>query len=219
MTHNNLNELNFEKTGGLLPVVVQDAATNVVLMQAWMNREALDQTLDTGRVTFYSRSKNRLWTKGESSGNVLHLKEIMADCDNDSLLAKVEPAGPTCHTGDDTCFGEDNRSTGGMLSGFEDRHGSLDFLEELEQLLESRKSADPSKSYTARLLQEGPKRIAKKMGEEAVELILEAEKGEDQRFIEEAADLLYHMDVLLVARELGWKDVVKELQGRHQTRQ
>ena len=212
----NLNNLNFEKTGGLLPVIVQDAATNLVLMQAWMNREALAQTLDSGKLTFFSRSKNRLWTKGESSGNFLYLKELLADCDNDCLLAKAEPAGPVCHTGKDTCFGEENLSAKYQQTVAESETGNPAFLEELEQLLKSRKTTDPSKSYTARLFEAGTKRIAKKLGEEAVELILEAENGDRQRFTEEAADLLYHMDVLLIARGMGWKDVIKELQNRHQ---
>ncbi|MFP4065607.1 MAG: bifunctional phosphoribosyl-AMP cyclohydrolase/phosphoribosyl-ATP diphosphatase HisIE [Bacteroidales bacterium] len=211
----NLNNLNFEKTGGLLPVVVQDAATNVVLMQAWMNREALLQTLDSGKLTFFSRSKNRLWTKGESSGNFLYLKELLPDCDNDCILAKAEPAGPACHTGQDTCFGEGNLSAKYQQIVAESETGNTGFLEELEQLLNNRKNADPSKSYTARLFEAGPKRIAKKLGEEAVELALEAESGDPQRFIEEAADLIYHLNVLLISRDTGWEAVIRELQNRY----
>ncbi len=214
-----LNKLKFDKAGGLIPVIVQDDATNIVLMQAWMNREALDQTVETQKLTFFSRSRNRLWTKGETSGNFLFLKKIWADCDQDCLLAKVVPAGPACHTGEDTCFGEENPSIRNQEKGGNSDDDSLGFLGELERLLEGRKTADPSKSYTAKLFGSGTKRIAKKVGEEAVELILEAENGDQQRFIEEAADLLYHMNVLLIAREMGWKDVVKELQSRHQTRQ
>ena len=211
----NLNNLNFEKTGGLIPVIVQDASTNIVLMQAWMNKEALTQTLDSGKLTFFSRSKNRLWTKGESSGNFLYLKELLADCDNDCILAKAEPAGPACHTGKDTCFGEKNPSGKNQQTVATGETGNPAFLEELEQLLKSRQAADPSKSYTARLFEAGPKRIAKKLGEEAVELALEAESGDPQRFIEEAADLIYHLNVLLIARDTGWEAVIGELQDRY----
>lgn len=211
----NTEKLNFDKSGGLLPVVAQDAETNIVLMQGWINREALAKTMESGKLTFFSRSKNRLWTKGESSGNFLLVKDILADCDNDCLLAKVEPAGPACHTGQDTCFGEDNTLAGRKAADKEDEHGGLAFLDELESILRSRQSADPSISYTARLFASGPGRIAKKVGEEAVELILEAESGDRQRFVEEAADLLYHMDVLLIHRGMGWKDVVDELRVRH----
>ncbi len=211
----NLNNLNFEKTGGLIPVIVQDASTNIVLMQAWMNKEALTQTLDSGKLTFFSRSKNRLWTKGESSGNFLYLKDLLADCDNDCILAKAEPAGPVCHTGKDTCFGENNLPAKYQQTVATGETGNPAFLEELEQLLKSRQAADPSKSYTARLFEAGPKRIAKKLGEEAVELALEAESGDPQRFIEEAADLIYHLNVLLIARDTGWEAVIGELQDRY----
>ncbi len=210
-----LNKLKFHKAGGLIPVIVQDNATNIVLMQAWMNREALEKTMESGKLTFFSRSRKRLWTKGESSGNFLLLKDMLADCDNDCLLAKVVPAGPACHTGEDTCFGEENPSIRNHQKGINSDEDSLGFLGELERLLEGRKTADPSKSYTAKLFGSGTKRIAKKVGEEAVELILEAENGDQQRFTEEAADLLYHMNVLLIHRGMGWKDVVNELRKRH----
>lgn len=211
------NTLNFGKSGDLLPVIVQDDFTHRVLMQAWMNKEALVQTMDTGKLTFFSRSRNRLWTKGETSGNVLFLTKIMTDCDKDCLLVKARPAGPACHTGDDTCFGEENKSAEIIQKAVEGDNDRLGFLNELERLLIGRKTADPSTSYTARLFKAGPKRIAKKLGEEVVELVLEAETGERQRFIEEAADLLYHLDVLLIARGMGWKEVVRELRNRHAT--
>ena len=210
-----INNLNFEKTGGLLPVIVQDATTNRVLMQAWMNREALEKTFDSGKLTFFSRSKNRLWTKGESSGNFLYMEELLPDCDNDCILAKARPAGPVCHTGKDTCFGEENQAVHDRQTATQSAPGKTEFLEELEELLKNRKGSDPSKSYTARLFEAGPKRIAKKLGEEAVELALEAENGDPQRFIEEAADLIYHLNVLLIARDTGWEAVIRELQDRY----
>ncbi len=210
-----INNLNFEKSGGLLPVIVQDASTNRVLMQAWMNREALEKTFDSGKLTFFSRSKNRLWTKGESSGNFLYLEELLPDCDNDCILAKARPAGPACHTGQDTCFGEKNQAVNERQTAAQSAPGKPEFLEELEQLLKTRKDSDPSKSYTAKLFEAGPKRIAKKMGEEAVELALESESGNPQRFIEEAADLIYHLNVLLIARDTGWEAVIRELQERY----
>ncbi len=217
MTNTNITQsLKFDRPGGLLPVVVQDAVSKAVLMQAWMNREALDMSIKSGKLTFFSRSKNRLWIKGETSGNYLMVKELLPDCDQDCLLAKVKPVGPVCHTGADTCFGEVNIPSKEKKEEPWTDAGSPGFLLELEELLKSRKSADESESYTARLLQAGNKRIAKKLGEEAVELILEAEHGDRQRFIEEAADLIYHMNVLLIGREMGWKDVIKELEKRHQ---
>lgn len=207
--------LKFDGPGGLLPVVVQDAVSKAVLMQAWMNKEALDISIKSGKLTFFSRSKKRLWTKGETSGNFLLVKELLADCDQDCLLAKVTPVGPVCHTGEDTCFGEENVPVKEKKDESGDDAGSPGFLLELEKVLKKRKLADTSESYTARLLQAGNKRIAKKLGEEAVELILEAEQGDRQRFVEEAADLLYHLNVLIIGREMGWKDVIQELEGRH----
>lgn len=209
--------LDFNKSGGLIPAIVQDARTNLVLMQGWMNREALVKTKAEGTVTFYSRSKKRLWTKGETSGNFMQVKEILADCDRDCLLIKVIPSGPVCHTGEATCFGEPKKVTQAEQHDAEQARPGDDllFLEELEQLLKTRKTADPEKSYTSKLLGSGHKRIAKKLGEEAVELVLEADNNDDQRFIEEAADLLYHLDVLLISRGLGFRDVVRELKARH----
>ncbi len=208
-----MKELDFTKGNGLIPVIIQDAKTLEVLMQAFMNQEAYDQTVSTGRVTFFSRSKNRLWTKGETSGNYLDVKEITADCDNDSLLIKVGPHGPSCHTGAVSCFYnklEANESTKepSLLE-------ELAFIDYLEGLLRSRKNEDPEKSYTAKLFEAGPKRIAKKLGEEAVEVALEAEHGDPERFTEEAADLIYHFTVLLLAKGLGWTEVIAELKKRH----
>ncbi len=205
--------LDFTKGNGLIPVIIQDTKTLKVLMQAYMNQEAYDQTVSTGRVTFYSRSKDRLWTKGETSGNYLDVKEITADCDNDSLLIKVEPHGPSCHTGAVSCFYnniEANESAKGT-SLLEE----LTFIDYLEGLLLSRKNEDPEKSYTAKLFEAGLKRIAKKLGEEAVEVALEAEHGDPERFTEEAADLIYHFTVLLLAKGLGWSEVIAELKKRH----
>ncbi len=213
----NPDELNFAKGNGLLPVIAQDAETGRVLMQAYMNKEALEKTQASGKLTLFSRTKKRLWTKGETSGNVLRVKELLADCDSDCLLAKVEPAGPACHTGQDTCFGEENRH--GVAEEQKppdgDQATSVSFLASLEDFLRKRQTADPAESYTARLFAKGVKHIAKKLGEEAVEVVLESEAGERQRFVEEAADLLYHLDVLLIAKGLGLADIVHELKTRH----
>ncbi len=213
----NPDKLNFAKGNGLLPVIAQDAETGRVLMQAFMNKEALEKTQALGKLTLFSRTKKRLWTKGETSGNVLRVKELMADCDGDCLLAKVESAGPACHTGQDTCFGEENRwtVTDKQQSPEGDQEATVSFLASLETFLRKRQTADPAESYTARLFAKGIKHIAKKLGEEAVELVLESETGERQRFVEEAADLLYHLDVLLIAKGLGLSDIVDELKSRH----
>ncbi len=203
----NIDNLDYGKGGGLIPVIAQDIKSGRVLMQAWMNRRAVDVSLETGKLTFYSRSRNSLWTKGETSGNYLLVKELIPDCDKDSLLAKVEPTGPVCHTGSDTCFGEENPVRGASAGP--------DFLLQLEDLLKQRKGADPETSYTSKLFTKGLKRIAKKVGEEAVELVLEAENTDNQRFTEEAADLLYHLEVLLLAKGLGISDVIDELRTRY----
>ncbi len=215
------DQLNFNKSGGLIPVIAQDALSGKVLMQAYMNRQALEQTLSEGRLTLFSRSKNRIWTKGETSGNFMMVTDILPDCDKDCLLIKVTPAGPACHTGQDTCFGETNpfgiSGSGGRADIRGSQHASeaFLFLGKLEQLLKERKLSDPQKSYTAQLFAAGTKQIAKKLGEEAVELVLESERGEPQRFIEEAADLVYHLSVLLLSRNMEWEDVIHELQKRH----
>lgn len=198
-------EIDFEKNDGLVPVIVQDASTSKVLMLAYMNEEALRLTRESGKLTFYSRSRKKLWTKGESSGNFISLVDIKKDCDGDTLLAKGIPEGPACHTGADTCWKEVNRK---------DNSG---FISLLEKIIEERKDADPSSSYTARLFGEGIKKIAQKVGEESVELILEAGSGRDDLFLEEAADLLYHLLVLLHAKDFALADIVSVLESRHKS--
>lgn len=193
---------NFDKMNGLIPAIIQDASTNKVLMLGFMNEESLEKTKQTGLVTFYSRTKERLWTKGETSGNFLRVKEIIADCDNDTLIIKVIPDGVVCHTGSQTCFGEENIS-------------DLEFLNYLTELIESRKEVNQDNSYTSKLFAAGSKRIAKKVGEEAVELALEAENGEMDRFIDEAADLLFHTMVLLSSRNINLITIANRLKERH----
>ena len=195
-------EIDFEKHGGLVPVVVQDASTNVVLMVAFMNREALEETKNSGKVTFFSRTKGRLWTKGESSGHFLMLKEIIQDCDNDSLLIKAEPIGPTCHTGSDTCFNESN-------------HDPIAFIRTLTKTISDRKNQPSDSSYTASLFKKGINKVAQKVGEEAVELVIEAKDDNKDLFMGEAADLLFHYLVLLEAKGYSLTEVVKVLEGRH----
>ena len=185
---------------GLAPTVVQDSTTGRVLMVGFMNERALGETLATHRVTFFSRSRNQLWTKGETSGNYLELVELKQDCDNDTLLATARPAGPVCHTGADTCFGETNRS--------------FDFLSELEAIIRDRKVNPTEGSYTSSLFSKGIDKIAQKVGEEAVELIIEA-KGDDRtRFKEEASDLLYHLLVLFAEKDISLGEVVETLKER-----
>ena len=195
-----IEKLKFDEKG-LIPAIVQDANTGVVLMQAYMNRESLEETLKSGKVCFFSRSRQKLWTKGEESGNFLYLKTILADCDNDSLLVKAVPAGPTCHTGTGTCWGEVNREA--------------DFLFFLQRYLQKRKDDSPEISYTARLIQKGINKVAQKVGEEAVELVIEAKDDNEDLFLNEAADLMYHYIVLLIAKGYGLEDVIKVLEGRH----
>jgi phosphoribosyl-AMP cyclohydrolase / phosphoribosyl-ATP pyrophosphohydrolase len=188
---------------GLIPAVVQDAETRKVLMLGYMNEESYQKTIDSGQVTFYSRSRKELWTKGETSGNFLELVSMSADCDRDTLLVQARPTGPVCHTGADTCWKEENRRE------------ELLFLQQLEQVIENRRDADAEKSYTARLLQKGPKKAAQKVGEEAAELLLEAMDDQDELFLEEAADLVYHLLVLLHAKGYALKNVVEVLVKRH----
>lgn len=197
-----MTTLNFDKLNGLLPAIIQDATTGKVLMLGFMNREALELTRKTGLATFYSRTRRQIWTKGETSGNYLKVSEIIPDCDGDTLLVKVTPQGPVCHTGNDTCFSERNAST-------------LGFIEYLEEVIESRKQANSNESYTAKLLAAGSKRIAKKVGEEAVELALEAENGTNERLLDETADLIYHTLVLLSSRNLSFNRVIETLKARH----
>jgi len=195
--------LNFDKMGGILPAIIQDAQTNEVLMLGFMNKEAYEKTTSEGLVTFYSRTKERLWTKGEESGNFMEVVEILEDCDADTLLIRANPRGPACHTGKRTCFGETVQD-------------GLSFLHKLQALLQSRKEELPEDSYTANLFRSGPRKIAKKVGEEAAELVIEAMDSEDEKFLNETADLLFHMMILLVDRGYKLEDVVKILAERHQ---
>ena len=193
-------KINFEKGDGLVPAIVQDDRTQVVLMLGYMNREALVKTEAEGRVTFFSRSKGRLWTKGETSGNFLEVRSIQVDCDQDTLLIRVIPAGPVCHTGETTCFGAAS---------------SQGFIHQLQSVIESRKGTDPGSSYTASLLAKGRNKIAQKVGEEAVELVIEAMDQNDKLFKDEAADLLYHLMVLLADRGMNLQDIEDVLAERH----
>lgn len=194
--------LDFDKVGGLIPAIIQDNETNKVLMLGYMNQEALDRTKELGKVTFYSRTKQRLWTKGEESGNFLHVISIQEDCDQDTLLIKVNPVGPVCHTGDDTCFKEENRE-------------EVMFFKHLQQFIEKRHNEMPEGSYTTSLFQSGVNRMAQKVGEEAIESVIEACNGTDDRLIYESADMLYHLIVLLTSKGLSIEDLSRELQKRH----
>ncbi len=194
--------IDFSKaTDGLIPAVIQDYKTHKVLMLGYMNQEAIDKTMSTGKVTFYSRSKNRLWTKGEESGNYLELKTIAADCDNDTLLIKALPAGPVCHTGADTCWSERNHSE--------------DFLFYLEDIINLRKTSNDEKSYVRSLFSKGINKIAQKVGEEAVEMVIEAKDSDEEKFLNEGADLLFHYLVLLNSKGNTLQDVIEVLQKRH----
>lgn len=195
--------INFEKNKGLVPVIVQDSATKNVLMLAYMNKEALEITIQTKRVTFYSRSKKRLWVKGEESGNFLELKSLNVDCDQDTLLITAIPNGPVCHKGTDNCWGQDNRSDFGFLS-------------KLEVVIEQRKKSPAEQSYTASLFEGGINKIAQKVGEEAVELVIESKDNNGILFINEAADLLFHYLILLNAKGFELNDVVDCLRKRHE---
>ncbi|MBS1592117.1 MAG: bifunctional phosphoribosyl-AMP cyclohydrolase/phosphoribosyl-ATP diphosphatase HisIE [Bacteroidetes bacterium] len=195
-------KVDFKKyTDGLVPAIVQDYDTHKVLMLGFMNNEALQATQQTGKITFYSRSKNRLWTKGEESGNFLMLKTIAVDCDNDTLLIKAHPLGPVCHTGADTCWSEKNHNE--------------DFLFYLEDIIRLRKQAPIEESYVAKLLSKGINKVAQKVGEEAVELVIEAKDNNEELFLNEAADLLFHYLILLNAKEYKLQHVIKILQQRH----
>lgn len=194
-------KIDFEKySDGLVPAIIQDDATNKVLMLGFMNEEALEKTKATGKVTFYSRSKQRLWTKGEESGNFLLLKETIVDCDNDTLLIKASPVGPVCHTGADTCFNETN---------------SKDFLQILSEIIKQRFDDRSGKSYTSGLFDRGINKVAQKVGEEAVELVIEAKDNDADKFLNEAADLLFHYMVLLRAKGHDLNSVIAILKKRH----
>ena len=194
--------LDFDKVGGLIPAIIQGNETNKVLMLGYMNQEALDKTKELGKVTFYSRTKQRLWTKGEESGNFLNVISIQEDCDQDTLLIKVNPVGPVCHTGDDTCFKEENRE-------------DVMFFKHLQRFIEKRHQEMPEGSYTTSLFQSGVNRMAQKVGEEAIESVIEACNGTDDRLIYESADMLYHLIVLLTSKGLSIEDLSRELQKRH----
>lgn len=195
-------ELDFEKMNGLIPAIIQDNYTQKVLMLGFMNKEAYEKTMETGKVTFFSRTKNRLWTKGEESGNFLHVVSVKADCDNDTLLIMVHPEGPVCHKGTDTCWGDKNEL-------------DIMFLKELQDFIDRRRQEMPEKSYTTSLFNSGVNKMAQKVGEEAVETILEACNGTDERLIYEGADLLYHLIVLLTYKGYRIEDLARELKERH----
>jgi len=195
--------IDFKKCGGLVPAIVQDAITKNVLMLGYMNEEAYDKTIATKKVTFWSRSRNCLWTKGETSGNFLHLVDIKVDCDNVTLLVKAHPDGPTCHKGTDTCWGEANQ------------HNPLLFLSELQDFIDKRHQEMPEGSYTTSLFKDGINRIAQKVGEEALEAVIEATNGSKEKLIYEASDLIYHLIVLMTSKGLRIEDIARELQKRH----
>lgn len=196
-------DIDFEKSGGLVPAIIQDSATRQVLMLGYMNREAYEKTVATRRVTFWSRSRNCLWTKGETSGNFLELVDIKVDCDNDTLLVRAVPHGPVCHTGTDTCWGETNDAN------------PLLFLTELQDFINKRREEMPEGSYTTSLFKDGINRMAQKVGEEALEAVIEAVNGTDDRLLYEASDMFYHLIVLLASKGLRIEQVAEELAERH----
>jgi phosphoribosyl-ATP pyrophosphohydrolase/phosphoribosyl-AMP cyclohydrolase len=195
-------KLDFDKAGGLIPAIIQDNKTNKVLMLGFMNEEAYRLTKETGKVTFFSRTRNCLWTKGETSGNFLSVKQILTDCDKDTLLIKAAPSGPVCHTGSDTCFGEQNRE-------------DVMFLKHLQNFIEQRRQEMPEGSYTTSLFIKGVNRMAQKVGEEAVETVIEATNGTEEGLIYEASDMIYHLIVLLTGKGLRIEDLARELMKRH----
>ncbi|MBR6371000.1 MAG: bifunctional phosphoribosyl-AMP cyclohydrolase/phosphoribosyl-ATP diphosphatase HisIE [Bacteroidaceae bacterium] len=195
-------DIDFEKMGGLVPAIIQDNVTRKVLMLGFMNKEAYQKTVETGKVTFWSRSRNCLWTKGETSGNFLNVKEILLDCDQDTLLIKARPEGPVCHTGADTCWNEQNSV-------------DLNFLSYLQDFIDRRHEEMPEGSYTTSLFKSGVNRMAQKVGEEAVETVIEATNGTDDRLIYEASDLIYHLIVLLTSKGHRIEELAAELVKRH----
>ena len=195
--------IDFEQMNGLVPAIIQDNTPRNVLMLGYMNREAFEKTLATGKVTFWSRSRNCLWTKGETSGNFLNLVDIKVDCDNDTLLVRVNPSGPACHLGTDTCWGETNDAN------------PLLFLTELQDFINKRHEEMPEGSYTTSLFKDGLNRMAQKVGEEALEAVIEATNGTNDRLIYEASDMFYHLIVLLTSKGLRIEDIAKELKERH----
>ena len=196
-------EIDFNKMNGLVPAIIQDATTDKVLMLGYMNEEAYAKTVATNKVTFWSRTRNCLWTKGETSGNFLNVVSMQIDCDNDTLLVKANPVGPVCHTGSDTCWGEKNESN------------PLLFLTELQDFIEKRHQEMPEGSYTTSLFKDGLNRMAQKFGEEALEAVIEATNGTNERLIYEASDMIYHLIVLLTSKGMRIEELAKELQERH----
>lgn len=198
-----MKNIDFSKNrDGLVPAIIQDASTKNILMLGYMNEEAYQKTMETGKVTFFSRTKNRLWTKGEESGNFLHLVNMKLDCDQDTLLISVKPEGPTCHQGTDTCWAENNEQTYGFLST-------------LEEVIADRKNNLNDNSYVASLFKKGINKIAQKVGEEAVEVVIEAKDNDENLFLNESADLLFHYLILLKAKGYALQDVVEVLKSRH----
>ena len=195
-------DIDFKKMDGLVPAIIQDSKTLKVLMLGFMNEEALQKTIESGKVTFWSRTRQCLWTKGETSGNFLHVVEILSDCDNDTLLIKADPEGPVCHTCADTCWNEKNDNP-------------IMFLSDLQRFIEKRHEEMPEGSYTTSLFQSGVNRMAQKVGEEAVESVIEAMAGNDSRLVYEASDMIYHLIVLLTSKGLSIEDVARELLERH----
>jgi len=198
-----MKELDFDKMGGLIAAIIQDHVTHKVLMMGYMNREALKKTQETGLVTFYSRTRKKLWTKGEESGNFLNLVSMKEDCDQDTLLIQVNPKGPVCHTGHDTCWFEENKQD------------DMDFIKYLQDFIDRRKKEMPEDSYTTSLFKKGVRRMSQKVGEEAVETVIGAMANDDENFIYEGADLLYHLIVLLTSKGYRIEDLARELKKRH----
>jgi phosphoribosyl-ATP pyrophosphohydrolase/phosphoribosyl-AMP cyclohydrolase len=197
-----IEDIDFSKENGLVAAIIQDAQTAKVLMLGYMNKEAVEKTLETNKVTFFSRSKQRLWTKGETSSNFLNLVSIAIDCDKDALLVKVNPDGPTCHKGDDTCWEDENVD-------------DMQFLYYLTEVIQKRRQSDPSESYTAKLFSKGINKVAQKVGEEAVEVVIEAKDDNDDLFLNESADLLFHYMMLLEAKGFSLSSVIEVLKERH----
>jgi len=197
-----IEDIDFSKENGLVAAIIQDAQTAKVLMLGYMDKEAVEKTLETNKVTFFSRSKQRLWTKGETSSNFLNLVSIAIDCDKDALLVKVNPDGPTCHKGDDTCWEDENVD-------------DMQFLNYLTEVIQKRRLADPSESYTAKLFSKGINKVAQKVGEEAVEVVIEAKDDNDELFLNESADLLFHYMMLLEAKGFSLSSVIRNLKERH----
>lgn len=201
-----INNLDFQKNDGLIPAIVQDANNARVLMLGYMNRESIEKTIETGYVTFFSRSHEELWTKGETSGNYLKFEDVQADCDNDTLLITAHPHGPVCHTGNESCFYE---------KPYQPPESQYGFLGYLEDLLKQRYTNRPENSYTTKLFDKGLDKITQKVGEEAIETVIASKNQEDEEFIYEASDLLFHLMVLLVERGVPFEELISELENRH----